>query len=231
MKKITFILSMATFAALTSCTSDSASDNLPDNAKFIQSVHYVNTNEMSDEMLTVNYNTDGTIANVSDGTESSVFVYDSGNLTTVTGSSDNLSISEVYQAPYDGYEFGQVLDYDNNGNPTQLQLFERDEEGFIIGEYTGEITYDPQANPFLHTLDAGGILDVLDNVDVNFSAVPTSPELVAASQLLFVNNPKTFTLKNADNVVIATVAANYVYDAEGYPTSATFTSTDSEGMT
>lgn len=230
MKKSLFCLSLATFAALTSCSSDSSSENLPENEKYIHTVHVMNTGDGTDETVTVNYNTDGSVSNVSDGTETSSFVYNDNNqLTTITGSSEPLSMSELYQSPYDGYEFGEVLQYDSNGNPKKLRLFERDYDGNIMAEYTSDITYDSQANPFLHTLEAGGILDVLDNVDINFSSVPTSDEIVAASQLLFVNNPKTFTLKDMDNNVIDTVVANYVYDSEGYPTSATFTHTDNSG--
>jgi len=227
MKKILFCLSLASFALLTSCSSDSSSENLPENAKYIKTVHMVDTEDGTDETITVNYNTDGSVSSVTDGTETNGFVYNGSNqLTTITGDSDPFSISELYDAPYDGYEFGEVLQYDSNGNPKKLRLFERDYDGNIVDEYVGEITYDSQANPFLHTLEKAGILDVLDGVELNFSAVSTSEEIVMANQLLFVNNPKTFTVKDLENNVRETVVANYVYDADGYPTSATFTSTD-----
>ncbi|RZJ29424.1 MAG: hypothetical protein EOO48_07530 [Flavobacterium sp.] len=230
MKKKLFCLSLATFAVMTSCSSDSSSSDLPSNAKYIKTVHVVNTAEEEDQTVTVNYNTDGSVANVTDGTDTNGFVYnDNHQLTTITGSDDPLSMSELYQSPYDGYEFGEVLQYDNNGNPTQLRLFERDYDGNITQEYRGFITYDPQANPFLHTLEKAGILDVIDNVDINFASVPGTEQIVTASQLMFQNNPKTFTVKDLDNNVIDTVVANYVYDAEGYPTSGTFTDTDDSG--
>lgn len=230
MKKNLLCAGLLGLAVLSSCSSDSSSDTLPDNAKYIKTVHTVNTEDGTDETVTVNYNTDGTVSSMSDGTEINSFVYNDNNqLTTMTGDSDPFSISELYQAPYDGYEFGEVLQYDSNGNPKKLRLFERDYDDNIIDEYTSDITYDTQANPFLHTLNKAGILDVLDNVELNFSSVPQAEELVIAKALLPVNNPKTATIKDSDGNVVDTVVANYVYDADGYPTSATFTHTDSDG--
>ena len=230
MKKTLFLFSIGAFASFASCSSDSSSEDLPGTAKYIKTVHMVDTSDGTDETVTVNYNTDGSVSNVTDGTETSTFVYnDSDHLTTITGDSDPLSMSELYEAPYDGFEFGEVLQYDSNGNPKKLRLFERDYDGLIIAEYTSDITYDSQANPFLHTLDKAGILDVIDNIDINFSSTPGSEQLVVASQLLFVNNPKTFTVKDSENNVIDTVVANYVYDGQGYPTSGTFTHTDDSG--
>jgi hypothetical protein len=230
MKKNLISAGALCLAFLSSCSSDSSSEDLPNNEKYIHTVHTVDTENGTDETLTVNYNTDGSVSNVSDGTESHSFVYnDSAQLTTVTGDSEPFSISEMYNAPYDGYEFGEVLQYDGNGNPKKLRLFQRDYDGSILDEYTSDITYDANANPFLHTLNKAGILDVLDNVEINFSSVPQVEELVIAKALLPVNNPKTATIKDVDGNVMDTLVANYVYDADGYPTSATFTHTDSDG--
>ena len=216
--------------SLFSCNSDDASDNLSSTARYIKTVNVVNTEEGTNETLTVNYDGDGRVSNVTDGFESSTLVYDDGQLTTITGDSEPFSMSELYQAPYDGYEFGEVLEYDSNDNPTLLRLFDiSDEDGSTI-EYRGEITYDSETNPFLHTLDKAGILDVLDNIDLNFSSTVTSEELVSAKLLLPSNNPKRMLVKTLANEVVADVVANYVYNAAGYPTSATFTTTTDEDV-
>ncbi|HEX9979327.1 MAG TPA: hypothetical protein VGB50_02045 [Flavobacterium sp.] len=233
MKRILFCSAFAFSAVFYSCSSsDDASDNLDDTPeRYISSMQLISAQDASDNAsLTINYDTEGKVTNVSDGTETSIMVYDdSDNLTTVTGESDPFSISELYQAPYDGYEVGEVLDYDNNGNPIKIRLFERDEDDNIIDEYVSDIYYDAKPNPFLHTLNAAGILDVLDNVELNFSSVPTSEEIVMAKLLLPVNNPKRFVIKNLEGEVIEDMVAAYVYDADGYPTSATFTETNSDG--
>ena len=52
--------------------------------------------------------------------------------------------------------------------------------------------------------------------------------IVVAKLLLPVNNPNHFVIKTLSGQVKAEVVATYVYNSDGYPTSATFTST-SEG--
>ncbi len=231
MKKNLLLASVISCAALISCSSDDSSDNLSDVAKYIKTFDVVNTETGSNRTMTVNYDSNGRVRNVTDGTESSTMVYNDNNqLTTVTGDSEPFSMSELYQAPYDGYEFGEVLNYDSKGNPTKLRLFSRDYDGVIEEEFVSEITYDSQTNPFLHTLNKAGILDVLDNIDLNFSAVPTSQELIAAKMLLPVSNPKKIVVKTLSGRVTNEMVANYVYNSQGYPTSATFTSTDEYGV-
>ncbi|HEY0045666.1 MAG TPA: hypothetical protein VGB44_03045 [Flavobacterium sp.] len=231
MKKTLFLAALLSVSLYSCDSDDDASDNLSSTARYIKTVSVVNTDDGTNETLTVNYDADGRVSNVTDGFESSTMVYNDNNeLITVTGESDPLSMSDLYQAPYDAYEYGDVLEYDSNGNPSVLQLFDiSDEDGSTI-EYTGEITYDAETNPFLHTLDKAGILDVLDNIDLNFSTTVTSQELVSAKLLLPSNNPKRMVVKTLDDVIVADVVANYVYNADGYPTSATFTTTTDEDV-
>lgn len=223
---------IALFSALFlgSCSDDSSETFNDANGnvtkKYVKTVAVTSTQYPEDNsVFTVNYDAAGRVTSTSDGTDTSQFVYENNNLTTVTGSSDPLSISELYESPFDAYEVGEVTNYDTNGNPVRLRLFERNDSGMILEEYVGEITYDNTPNPFFYTLEAAGILEVLDNVELNFSLTPQAQELVMAKQLLPVNNPKKFVVKKQNGQVVGQVVGDYVYDAAGYPTTATFTST------
>jgi len=232
MKKNLFFAALLCSATFISCSSDDTSERLNETtAKYIKTMTVVDTENGTNETVTVNYDANGRVSNVTDGTDSSTMVYNDNNqLTAVTGESEPFSMSELYQAPYDAYEIGDVTEYDTNGNPIKLRLFDRDDNGMIAEEYVSEITYDSQINPFLHTMEKAGFLQVLENISLNFSAVPTAQELIAAKQLLWVNNPKRFVVKKLSGEIVEEAVANYVYNADGYPTSATFTSTNGDGI-
>lgn len=232
MKKNLFLAALLCSATFISCSSDDTTERLSEStAKYIKTVTVVDTENGTNETVTVNYDAAGRVSSVTDGTDSSTMVYNDNNqLTALTGDSEPFSMSELYQAPYDGYEIGDVLEYDANGNPIKLRLFDRNDSGAIEEEYVSEITYDSQVNPFLHTMEKAGFLQVLENISLNFSAVPTAQELIAAKQLLWVNNPKRFVVKNLAGEIVQDAVANYVYNADGYPTSATFTSTNADGV-
>ena len=53
---------------------------------------------------------------------------------------------------------------------------------------------------------------------------PQIPEIVQARLLFPVNNLSQIIYKNEEGEIIYTTNANYVYDNENYPTSATITS-------
>lgn len=214
--------------AFTGCSDDSSDSNNNNNSekKYITHVNVIPAdNDQEPGHLTVNYDANGRVTSASDGEETSIFAYQNGDLANISGSSDVLTISELFVDPYDGYEFGEVLDYDSHGNPIEVRLFERDWDGMIIGEYTATITYDQKPNPFYATLEAAGIIDVLADVDLNFSATPQAEELIKAKMLLPVNNPKKVVVRNEAGEVVKQVVADYVYDSDNYPTTATFTET------
>lgn len=229
------MLALCAVMSLTSCSDDSSesyndANNNNTTAKYIKSLVIVPTgNTQETKTLTVNYDANGRVTNTSDGTDTSYFVYQNNNLTTVTGSGDPLNIADLYQSPFDAYEVGDVVSYDSNGNPTVLRLFERDDTGMIVNELRGELLYDNTPNPFFHTLKAAGIIDVLDGVRLNFSMTPQAQNIILAKMLLPVNNPKKAVVKNMSGQVTGQMVADYVYDAAGYPSSATFTET-SEGQ-
>ena len=233
--QITLLTVLAVFM---SCSEDSATDefnaaNQNASVKLITNLSVVSAQDASEnQSVTINYNGNNQVANITDGVETSILVYDNDNLTNVTGEGETLNVEELYQSPYDAFETGEVLQYDSNMNPVSIRFLE-EEFDFVantmsVVEYFAEIEYDATPNPFFYTLEAAGIIDVLDNVDLNFSMDVQAPEIVQARLLLPTNNIKKITYKDEDLTPIYQIVANYVYDAQNYPSTGTVTSTDLE---
>lgn len=223
--KLFFALSLFSSVALTSCSGDSSDDFEDSNGnvahKYITNITTVPSGGSGDtRVFNVIYNNEGKVVQTTEGAESSTFYYQGGNLDHISGHNDVLAVTDMLASPYEAYEYGRVLQYDNNGNPIKVQLFKRDYYGDIIEEFEGEITYENKPNPFFFTLEAAGLIDVLDDMDLNFSLVPQSEELVKAKTLLPVNNPKKVVVKNLQGQIQRTVVATYQYDSDNYPTSA-----------
>lgn len=228
---LTACAALSVFAA-TSC-SDSSSENFNNSngdtaKKYIKKIE-ANSSEGDHVVLSVNYDTAGKVISATDGEETSYFAYNNGDLTNISGSSDVLSVADVINGPHDAYEAGDVLNYDASGNPVKVRLYSRDWDGSIYETNTAEITYDAKPNPYFYTLEAAGIIKVLDQTDLNFSMAPAAPQLIKAKMLLPVNNPKKVVIKNEQGTVVKTVLADYVYDGDNYPTSGTVTENDENG--
>jgi len=231
--QITLLTVLAVFM---SCSEDSATDefnaaNQNASVKLITNLSVVSAQDASEnQSVTINYNGNNQVANITDGVETSFLVYDNDNLTNVTGEGETLNVEELYQSPYDAFETGEVLQYDSNMNPVSIRFLEEEFDFFnntmSVVEYYAEIEYDATPNPFFYTLEAAGIIDVLDNVDLNFSMDVQAPEIVQARLLLPTNNIKKITYKDEDLTPIYQIVANYVYDAQNYPSTGTVTSTD-----
>ncbi|WP_116789972.1 hypothetical protein [Flavobacterium psychrotrophum] len=227
-------LAVLSCIAFTSCSDDS-SDSF-DNANGDVAKKYITkitttTSEQGVEpaTLTVNYDAAGKVSSVTDGEETSYFAYESGSLKNISGDGDVLNIPNLLSTPQDAYEVGDVLNYDSKGNPVKVRIYERDWDGNIYEQYTGEITYEDKPNPYFYTLQAAGIIDVLDNLDLNFSLTPQSEELIKAKLLLPVSNPKKVVIKDENGNVKKTIVNDYVYGADNYPVSATATETSEYG--
>ena len=233
--QITLLTVLAVFM---SCSEDSATEefnqaNQNASVKLITNLSVVSAQDASEnQSVTINYNGNNQVANITDGVETSILVYDNDNLTNVTGEGETLNVEELYQSPYDAFETGEVLQYDSNMNPVSIRFLEEEFDFFnntmSVVEYYAEIEYDATPNPFFYTLEAAGIIDVLDNVDLNFSMDVQAPEIVQARLLLPTNNIKKITYKDEDLTPIYQIVANYVYDAQNYPSTGTVTSTDLE---
>ena len=107
----------------------------------------------------------------------------------------------------------------------KIEFFEEDYDyqsnSYVTKTYTAEVSYDDAHNPYFYTLEAGGIIDVLDGVQLNFSLNPQVPEIVKARLLFPVNNPSQIIYKNEEAEIIYTINVNY-------PTSAKVTAVSIE---
>lgn len=217
-----------------SCSEDSVSDEF-DNAngnvqeKLIESISVISAQDSQENKnISLSYTSNGYLNTITDGIETSIFVYgDNNELFNITGGNNTLNIEELYESPYDAFETGEVIEYDNNGNPKKIEFFEEEydyqSDTYMTKIYTAEVSYDNVHNPYFYTLEAAGIIDVLDGVQLNFNMNPQVPEIVQARLLFPVNNPSQIIYKNEEGEILYTINVNYVYDNEHYPTSATVT--------
>ena len=180
--------------------------------------------------IIVSYDANDRVNSISDGTSAEVLIYNNGSLSNVSGVGDPLNIDELYNAPYDAFETGNVDEYDNNGNPSKIIFYQEEyNEGtgyFETVNYQADVFYNDTPNPYFHTLEAAGAIDVLDKVDLNFSLNPQLPQIVRARTLLPLNNIKRIVYKDNNSVVLYEIVADYVYNNDKYPISATVTGTD-----
>lgn len=219
-----------------SCSEDSNSDSFMDDnpnaiSQLITSISVVSAQDPSENRtITINYDTANRVQSVTDGVETGIFAYQNGDLANVQSGLDVFSVDELYQAPYDAFETGEVLTYNTDGNPVLLSFFDTefdwDTNMDVTVEYRAEIEYETQLNPYFYTIQAAGGIDVMDNVQFNFSANPNAPQLVQASALFPSKNIKKITYLDLDGNMLAELSMDYVYNANNYPTSATATSTE-----
>ena len=196
--------------------------------KVIKTISYVSPEHPEDNTTVYfTYNNDGSMNTVSNGTETSIFIYEDSALKTITGSDDNLTIEELYQSPYEAFEIGRVVSYDNNGNPEVIEFFEEEwDEGYgdyVTKLYTASLGYDDAPNPFYYTMESAGLIDVLDNVQLNFPMTPQSPEIVQARLLFPVNNLSQIIYRNEEGEMVYSINADFDYDEDNYPTTGTIT--------
>lgn len=230
LRPVVFIL---TVSLIWSC-SDSVSDEFEEingnvAQKFLKSIAVTSAQDFNENLkVELAYNSNGTLNTISNGTDSSIFIYKKDKLSTITGPGNNLNMEELYGSPYNAFETGQVQEYDDNGNPIKIIFYVEDYDfeiqDYVIRENIAEISYDDTPNPFYFTLQAGGIIDILDNVKLNVGADLKNSKIIQARLLFPLNNPKQIVYKDENKEVMYTINANYVYDEQNYPTSAVVTS-------
>ncbi|MGJ8715265.1 MAG: hypothetical protein ACSHXG_09200 [Maribacter stanieri] len=238
MKRINHLLLLSSIAVINFSCEKSTSEEFEDvngnvETKLITSID-IKSVEDPDESNNIlfSYNGDLRLTSIYDGMETTNFTYEDGNLSNVTGNGDNGNVEELYESPYDAFETGQVEEYDENGNPSVLQFIEYDYD-YMTGEeevvyYTAEISYDNKPNPFYKTAEAAGMIDVLDQIKLNFAVAPQAEEIVRAKALFPNNNPSQIVYKNAEGEIEYTINLSYTYDGD-YPTAATVSSVSADG--
>ncbi len=229
MKKKYLLLSIVATSIFASCSNDSVTEEF-NNAngntveKFIERVEFTSAQDIEEnETVTINYDTNNRVSSITDGYDTSFLVYEGDDLSTISGDGDPLDIDELYQSPYDVFETGDVQEYDNNGNPIIISVFNEDDYTGEVTEIIATISYDSKPNPYFHTLNAAGIIDVMDGVRFNFSMTPQSTEIIRARALFPLNNISGMVFKNPEGEIVSELKIDYAYDAQDYPTSATFT--------
>ena len=105
-----------------------------------------------------------------------------------------------------------------------MELYDEDYNGNQITN-TATLTYDDKPFTFYYTLDAAGIIDVLNDVRLQFYA---PEEIIMAKKLLPVNNPIKAIIKDESNQEVGSVSVDYNYDEDNYPTTASVTSIDDQ---
>ena len=223
-KNLILILTIGFFTF--SCSSDDGFEDANGNAakKYITKIIAQTGNEIT--VSKVVYNNEGRVVSASLGDDTRYFSYnDNGRLEKVAGGGENIFTSEVISEIYDIYEIGDVLEFDQKGNPTVLKLYDTDFYGNQITNMA-YLTYDEKPFAYYYTMDAAGIIDVLYDVRFRFIA---PPEIVMAKKLLPVNNPVKAIIKNNSDQEIRSISVNYIYDENNYPKTASVVSIDDEG--
>lgn len=223
-KKIVLIFTIGLFTI--SCSSDDGFKDANGNVakKYITRIITQTGNDIT--ISKVVYNNEDKVISASSGDETRYFSYnDNGRLEKISGGGNNIFTSEVISEIYDAYEIGDVLEFDQKGNPTVLKLYDTDYYGNQIINMA-YLSYDEKPFTFYYTMDAAGIIDVLYDVKLKFIA---PPEVVMAKKLLPVNNPVKAIIKNNSDQEIGSISVNYNYDEDNYPKSASVVSIDNEG--
>ncbi|APA64247.1 hypothetical protein [Maribacter sp. 1_2014MBL_MicDiv] len=230
MRSIKHLLLFSSVAILNFSCDDSTSDEFEEvngkvETKLISSIDVASAENSDDSSSIIfSYNSELQLNSIFDGTETTNFIYEDGNLANVSGNVDNGNVEELYESPYDAFETGQVEEYDENGNPSVIKFIEYDYD-YMTGEeevvyYTAEISYDDKPNPFYKTAEAAGLIDVMDQTRLNFAAAPQAEEIVRAKALFPNNNPSQVLYKNEEGEIEYTINMSYTYDGD-YPTTAT----------
>ena len=164
-----------------------------------------------------NYGGNNKLSSISDGDETYSFNYNSkGELSAMGSYTDGtFAISELYNAPYDVFDTGEVLEFDANGNPSKILTFKN---GYNSASIIGEIFYDPKPNFLFYTLKSSMMLDVLEKIQLNFGY--QNPDLVKARNLIPNNNIRGMVFKDTQGITVFEAQFDYEYDADGYPMTA-----------
>ncbi|WP_298288960.1 hypothetical protein [uncultured Lutibacter sp.] len=224
MKKVKiFILGLIFVFSVVSCEKTSVEDEFESvNGQVVEKL--IKRIEGKDAIgengsILFNYNGDNKVSIISYGSTTTTFNYNSlGELISysTTGYPGDepkpFSMSELYQAPYDVFDNGEVLEKDNNNNPIKILVYD---QGDSSKYYIGDILYDDKPNPFFYTIKSSSMLDVLDRSYLNFGY--QIPEIVKAKDLLPNNIVTGMIFKDSDGITVAELQIDYTYDKHNYP--------------
>ena len=227
-KQITLMLLTISCFTISCSSEDDGFEEANQNAakKYVKKI--ITTGEGESNISEISYDSQGRVTSATSDKESKYFSYNDdgdGSLNKVSGGGDNIMTNEIISEIQEAYEIGDVLQYDKNGNPTVLELYDEDYDGNQITN-TATIIYDDKPFTFYYTLEAAGIIDVLYDVRLQFYA---PEEIIMAKKLLPVNNPVSAIIKDESNQEIASITIDYDYDEENYPETTSVISIDEDG--
>lgn len=239
--KLKFLSVFAVAAILfSSCGDDSTTDDFMDQnpdavSRLITSINVVSSQDATENRtITISYDTDNRVTNVTEGNQSAILAYENDQLANVASDGDTFAIEELYESPYEAFETGEVINYNSDGNPVNIRTFETEydwnTQTEVTTEYRAEVQYDDKPNPYFYTIQAAGGIDIMDNVELNFSANPDAPEIVQARMLFPSKNIKKISYRDLDGNLLADVVVDFVYNTDNYPTSGTVTATSYDDL-
>lgn len=229
MKQLKLLLFLTLGVAIIACSEDDGFEEANGNVskRYITKVTTVGENEQN--VSQVIYDSNGKVISATDGETTKYFTYNqNGDLNKISGGGDNLMTDEILGTIHEAYEIGDVLQNDSRGNPTVIELYEYDYWGDRI-THTAYLSYDDKPFTFYYTLEAAGIIKVLNDTRLNFNHPTATPDILMAKLLLPVNNPIGVIIKNEDNEEIGSVNVTYVYGEDKYPNSASVIAIDESG--
>lgn len=222
MKKIKYLLPFIGIMLFFSCddetTIEDEFEEVNGEVKEKQIKRIQGLNEYGESAYVIfNYGGDNKLSSISDGEDTYSFNYNSqGELNTIGSYSDGMyTVSELYNAPYDVFDKGEVLEFDTNGNPSKILTFEN---GYNSASIIGEIFYDSKPNFLFYTLKSSMMLEVLEKIQLNFGY--QNPNLMKARDLIPNNNIRAMIFKDTQGTTVFEVQVNYKYDEDDYPMTA-----------
>ena len=113
----------------------------------------VTSSEIPDQvgLLIVNYNGDNKVSSVTDGDIVHFFEYADNNIleTINTGLGEILLTENLLLQPYEAFNFGQVIEYDEKGNVSIVEIVMEED---VNKQLLGYFSYDEEHNPYFYTL-------------------------------------------------------------------------------
>lgn len=237
MKKMSILAIALSFSSIITSCSDTVSNEFDEVNGDVEKkkLKKIITNEEGVELTTVFfYDTEGKLDKIegSNGAESTTIEYtNTGSFVnaSTTGINEALNLDDLYNTPYQIFNTGEVLDYDENNNPSKIlykhKVYDFNSNSYQTVELVAELTYDDAPNFYFATLESAGIIDILDGVQLELSSATQPSELINARRLLPLNNLRTINYDDMDNNRVASLEINYTYDADNYPTKASIIAT------
>ncbi|WP_407264181.1 hypothetical protein [Tenacibaculum maritimum] len=245
MKNVKFALLLGLSSVLTIGCSSSASEDFEEinqgvSKKIIKSISTVsNLDFLGNNSVVLVYDADKKLKDINAvrGVESTSLSYsNTGSSIEISGDeSEVFNVEKLYKSPYDALERGEVIEYDANKNPYKIAFNEEEYDDsnneVVIKKYVAELTYDDAPNPYFYTLEAAGIIAILDRVELDFTVNPQATEIIKARALFPVNNLSRIVYKNEENEVKHSITIDYEYDKDNYPVKGVATSVGTSGDT